>query len=102
MAPVNMRTMRRLPTSPQTTSLRLGELIAGLSLVFDLGNDSPPEKALRNACPWPSAYDVKLGSKGRSCPTFTTLPSCGATGERQGTHDRVWCRMLLPFSHRSR
>src|SRR5262249_1669355 len=28
---------------------RLGELIAALSLAFDLGNNYPPEKALRNA-----------------------------------------------------
>jgi HD-GYP domain-containing protein (c-di-GMP phosphodiesterase class II) len=30
------------------TTLRLGELIAALSLAFDLGNDFPLEKALRN------------------------------------------------------
>ena len=36
-------------TSPQESGVRLGELIAALSLAFDLGNNFPPEKALRNA-----------------------------------------------------
>ena len=34
---------------PAQPSLRLGELIAALSLAFDLGNNAPFEKALRNA-----------------------------------------------------
>lgn len=47
--PVRNNRAMQPPTSPQPGTVQLSELIAALSLAFDLGNNFPLEKALRNA-----------------------------------------------------